>query len=162
MVQKRRLLKEERSSVFYPPPASESNIRFLKRCAAVSGDMIKLKGDDFFYIRMKEIGISNHTMLPKKVVTMDGMLWVKNPYSDRIQHIGQQEKNYDFCYFLPTVTISENRFMALGDNRDNSYDSRYWGSVLYENIIAKADRVLASFDVDKWTVRSDRFMKVLR
>jgi len=35
--------------VFYPPPASGFNKRFLKRCAAVGGDTIKLKGNDFFF-----------------------------------------------------------------------------------------------------------------
>ena len=42
-------------------------------------------------------------------------------------------------------TLPEDHYFVLGDNRDNSKDSRYWGFVPRENIIGPAVRVLFNF-----------------
>jgi signal peptidase I len=50
----------------------------------------------------------------------------------------------------------------MGDNRDNSKDSRYFGFVDRDVIIGKAKRVLVSLDIgDKYQPRLNRFLAPL-
>jgi signal peptidase I len=71
----------------------------------------------------------------------------------------------------PEFTVPEGHFFFVGDNRDNSQDSRYAqsvggvGFVPFENLIGRADRVIFSSAGARmlyfWTWRGDRFFKAL-
>lgn len=56
------------------------------------------------------------------------------------------------------VVIPKDQFLMLGDNRDNSADSRYIGLVPRRLLIGRAERVLVSADIKgNWMPRTDRF-----
>jgi len=44
------------------------------------------------------------------------------------------------------IVVPDDKFFVLGDNRDNSLDSRYWGFVPRENIIGKPLLIFWSYD----------------
>ncbi|MEL7587110.1 MAG: signal peptidase I [Prolixibacteraceae bacterium] len=74
---------------------------------------------------------------------------------NRLEQAKLEER--DDCYYLdgaPAVeyTFQHNYYFMMGDNRNNSNDSRYWGVAPEENIIGKVDLVLFSNDWDgfKW------------
>jgi signal peptidase I len=50
----------------------------------------------------------------------------------------------------------------MGDNRDNSNDSRFIGCVTRDRIVGRATTILGSIDLDHWgQPRFDRFLKKL-
>jgi len=59
---------------------------------------------------------------------------------------------------LPATVIPPGQYLMLGDNRDNSADSRFIGTVPRELLIGRAVRILASADIKgSWLPRFERF-----
>ncbi len=156
--------KPKRGDIVVFRKPGEERTHFVKRCVAVSGDLIMQKDKDL-YIRPHEgnefITANFHA---EDIVSMEGTLWVKNPYERDhrgIQHdnsiINDGSQPHQIFNFAPK-RIAENEYFMMGDNRDHSNDSRFWGSVPYENIEGSPWLIYLSFDENK-SIRWNRMFK---
>ncbi len=68
----------------------------------------------------------------EKVQIKGGRVYINN------QLLPEKYINEKLVYQWGPVTIPANSYLVMGDNRDNSYDGRYWGFVPRQNIIGKA------------------------
>ena len=161
----------------------DEKIHYVKRCVATENDEI-LYQEKNLYIHFAEGNEYIKANYPaEKIVTIAGKLWVNNPYMEKFHGIGYDENIALFEQMtlhlganqlamkpalveeLPPVTglafnafytkVEKDNFFMMGDNRDHSNDSRFWGSVPYSLIVGKPWFVYFSWD-DDYKIRWNR------
>jgi len=113
--------------------------RLVKRCVAVGGDSVKIE-DKQLYINGK---------LQKEP-------YVKHTDDDIIPAFLSNRDNFG------PVTVPEGHYFMMGDNRDNSRDSRFIGFVPKKYVIGSPLLIDFSYDKVNNRVRTDRIFKLLR
>ena len=120
----------------YPKDPSRD---FIKRLVALPGDTIE--------IRDKRVYINGNPLIEPYVI---------------------YEGNHDSVYIPPNrdnfgpITVPEGYFFVMGDNRDCSLDSRFWGFLDENYIKGKAFIIYWSWNAEDHWVRWNRFAKVLK
>ncbi|MBQ7456400.1 MAG: signal peptidase I [Desulfovibrio sp.] len=112
------------------------DIDFIKRVIGVPGDVIE--------VRDKQLYRNGEPVKESYVI-------FKEP--DQIRPVRDN--------FGP-ITVPKGEYFVMGDNRDNSHDSRFWGCIKREAIRAKAWRIYFSWGAGGFSdIRFDRFgMKI--
>jgi signal peptidase I len=122
----------------YPVDISQT---FVKRCMGVPGDRIRLINKQVYLngVKLDE---------PYKVHKTDYI----DSYRDNFPGEPNVSVDHRAIDMLQNhvvngeVVVPPNSYFAMGDNRDSSLDSRYWGFVPRENIIGKPLIVYWSYD----------------
>jgi signal peptidase I len=105
---------------------------FIKRVVAVAGDRLEVKN--------KELFVNGQRVEDP------------NAHYDRTGPGMMRAPRDNFGPF----TVPEDKIFVMGDNRDHSHDSRFWGPVTIDDILGKAFILYWSWDSDKFRPRWSR------
>lgn len=135
----------------------KDGIRLIKRVAAVPGDVVEMR-DKKLIINGREDSYQPTGSVIEDVNgnALRAIRVTENTGSEAhtIQWIPDVIARDNFG----PITVPADKFLMLGDNRDNSADSRYIGLVPRNLLIGHAVRVLVSADIKgNWAPRFDRF-----
>jgi signal peptidase I len=114
---------------------------FVKRCMGVPGDHIRIVN--------KQVYINGHELVePYKYNKTDYLEDYRDnfPSEPNVTLEPGAIKMLENNVVNGEVVVPPNSYFAMGDNRDSSWDSRFWGSVPRQNIIGKPLIIYWSYD----------------
>jgi signal peptidase I len=129
--------------VFKYPYAKKYNLHpgidFIKRVIGTPGDKIQIVNNNVY--------INNHLYKCKYA------FWTSKKI---LPGYDSPRDNYG------PITVPKNDLFVMGDNRDNSFDSRYWGFVPYKDVIGQAFMIYFSWNPkEHLKIYFNRFFKII-
>ncbi|MDM8335548.1 signal peptidase I [Wolbachia pipientis] len=148
------------SRIFYTPPkrgdiivfkpTRNDSIRFVKRVIGIPGDKVQMIEGELYLnyqkVKRKQIGsffdYELNYSIPRYIETLPG----GKKHEILIDNVSNK-----LSYNTPVYYVPNDQFFVMGDNRNNSFDSRFpeIGFVPMENIIGRVSIVGLSFKLWK-------------
>jgi len=140
-----------------------ADIRLVKRVIGLPGETVEMRNNQLIINNV----MAKQTPLPQHLQEL--------PSYNKTNHRDLTENLLGFNHSIRTknngsrlssfnkVKVPNDHFLVLGDNRDNSADSRIYGFVPRDEIIGKANSIVMSFNYDNYYIpRSERFFIPLK
>ncbi|MCI0399929.1 MAG: signal peptidase I [Gammaproteobacteria bacterium] len=133
----------------------DPSIPFIKRVVGLPGDQIAYY-DKTLYVNgkpEKQTVLGTYTGVGAGSIMTGASLREENLVG--VEHnilVAPDHRSLD----IPPLVVAEGHYFVMGDNRDNSKDSRYWGTVPEQNLIGKAFLTWMHWDSKSGGVNWDR------
>ena len=129
---------ERRDIVVFKYPVNPTQ-DYIKRVIGVEGDTIEIKN--------KTVIVNGEPQIEDYTIYLDNKILPANI---------QPRDNFG------PITVPPHSLFVMGDNRDNSYDSRYWKFVDLKAVKGKAFIIYWSWDKENFSVRWNRIGELVK
>ncbi len=138
----------------------QPEIDYIKRVVGLPGDRVEYQHKKVFINGkpIKQVSLGRYQGVGQGV-NMTGA-------EHLVEDLTGVEHSILIKHGLPTLngvfTVPKGHYFVMGDNRDNSNDSRYWGTVPEENLVGKAFFIWMSWDWQYKGIGFDRIGTILK
>ncbi len=130
-----------------------SDMKLVKRVVGVPGDVVQLS-DNVLMINGEQLPYED---IASTQLTVDRL---ENIFG--LEHAVRVRKSGSRLSSFRSLMVPADKYLALGDNRDNSADSRVIGFIPRSEIVGRSRSVVVSFDYENfYMLRADRFFHTL-
>ncbi len=147
--------------VFFSPA---DGLRMVKRVVGLPGDTVELRNNRL-YLNGRAVDYA-----ALDAATVNAIPAGQQPHHEfASEQLPERKHPVMTTPALPSrrdfapMTIPPGRYFMMGDNRDNSLDSRYFGTVARDQIVGRSTAVVLSFDRERWYApRWERFFTAMK
>lgn len=149
--------------VVFRYPRNEA-IHYVKRAVATGGDLVAIKDKHLLLHPAEGNDYVKENYPAENIIEVENRLWVIDPYKKDHPGIHNDPSvkndglNPPELFNMMPIKIPEDHTFMMGDNRDHSNDSRFWGTVEYKYIVGTPWFVYFSWN-DDFEIRWDRILK---
>lgn len=164
----------------------EETVHYVKRCVAVGGDMVAVQEKHLLLHPHEGNDYVKKNYPITQILEYGNKLWIKDPYKKEHPGIHQDPTVQESRFMYPQLfnfpvlnnsfvenfhrenlrffgdfkayQIPEGEYFMMGDNRDHSNDSRFWGTVPYKDIVGTPWFIYFSWDED-YKIRWNRVFR---
>ena len=135
-------------AVFFSPHDGK---RLVKRVIGLPGDTVELRDNQLIIngasVQYQPIAEELLRYIPESQRT--GRVFASEKLPGQTHAVGGYPASPAPRTFAPVV-VPQGEYFMMGDNRDDSFDSRFYGSVKREKIVGRATAVVLSLDKDNY------------
>jgi signal peptidase I len=136
--------------------------RLVKRVVGLPGDVIELRNEILFVNGTAQTYSPRENTSFRRDVFEDPSPIIAVEHLGAVDHLVMALPGRRALRSFGPVTVAAGEYFMMGDSRDNSFDSRFFGTVKRDQILGRASAVLASFDLSRYLLpRIKRFAQSL-
>lgn len=161
--------------IFTPPEAGQENL-YIKRVVGLPGDTVSFEGKRF-YLNDEPLDRVEITGPEREATLSHPGFDPEERYHSEKLHIYEQtlhgktytileDDSFEAIRSPQNITIPPDHYFVLGDNRDDTRDSRVFGVIPFSSIRGKAFVIWMSYRMSmrdsNWSFRPERIGKMIR